>query len=80
MKAFRVHAEGFDRDGIYWAENASKARYRAMLGASDAGYDLAFRDLRVRRAPEYDSPKYTPKKSGIAETFIHLQAKRREQS
>ncbi len=53
-RAFRCKVSGFEA-GIYLAESAGKARYRTYASAGDAGYDLDFADIRVRRSPEYDA-------------------------
>lgn len=41
-------------DGIYFANNASGAKIKALLQAREAGFNINFSDLRVRRAPEFD--------------------------
>jgi hypothetical protein len=57
VRAFRVTCRGIG-DGIYFATSASKAKLASMLAGSEAGYDVRFSDLHVRRAPEFDDRTY----------------------
>lgn len=52
IKAFETEAGGIR--SIVFAANAGKARYSTMLEAQDAGYEYAFAQISVRRAPVYD--------------------------
>ena len=55
MKAFSVvWIEMVMDEGIYWAETAGKAKYRAYLQAKDAGYDLSITELIACRRPGFD--------------------------
>jgi hypothetical protein len=54
IRAFRVDMPGFDIMGIVFAVNASKARYAAYRTAKDAGFAFEFREISIRRAPEFD--------------------------
>jgi hypothetical protein len=61
VRAFRVTCRGIG-DGIYFAETARKAKLASMLSGRDAGYQVQFSDLHVRRAPEFDARTYLGKR------------------
>jgi hypothetical protein len=63
LKAFRVTCNGIG-DGIYFSENASKAKVAALLAGREAGYSVEFRHLRVIRAPGFDRRTYLGKIPG----------------
>src|SRR5688500_15275839 len=48
------HCECFGISSIVFAETAGKARATTVRAANDAGYGASFRDVKVRRAPDYD--------------------------
>ena len=52
IKAFETEAGGIR--SIVFARNAGKARYSTLLEAQDAGYEYAFAQVSVKRAPIYD--------------------------
>lgn len=43
---------------IVFSLSPGKARYVTLLEAQDAGYSVTFKDIKVRRAPEYDIRRY----------------------
>jgi hypothetical protein len=53
--AWRVTARGFPGAGIYAAVTADRAKFLASDAIRDAGYRIAWIDLEVRRAPEFDA-------------------------
>jgi len=60
-RAFRVECAGF-APGIYFSTSAGRAKVAALVAARSAGFkDIGFRDLRVRRAPEFDGRYYCGK-------------------
>lgn len=61
VRAFRVTCRGIG-DGIYFARTASDAKLASMLAGRDAGYQVQFSDLHVRRAPEFDARTYLGKR------------------
>lgn len=52
MKAWRTEALGVT--SVVFAITRGKASYATYLSANDAGWDVTFKDIRCRRAPEYD--------------------------
>lgn len=55
IRAFRVVVTNWpEAVGIYAAESAKQAKYMSYAAAKEAGYDVPFALLLVRRAPEYD--------------------------
>jgi len=41
-------------EGICFAESASKAKALIFRSANDAGFQVRFQDIKVRRSPSYD--------------------------
>ena len=73
VRAFHVTYAGTIA-GIYFATSASRAKVAALVDGNDAGYWVRFRDLRVRRAPEFDGATYqgaVPTK-GIIPEFLDV--------
>lgn len=65
MKAYEISVEGFgDTLVIYSAETASKARYQTKLQLQDAGHDVDFGDIYLRRVPKYDHLATSQKRIG----------------
>lgn len=54
MKAWRVAIRGWDIKGIVAAETRGKAKYIVKSSGNDAGYQIKFPDINVRREPKYD--------------------------
>lgn len=59
MKAYVVYQPGSfvdhpEQGGVYFADTASKARYRAYLTIRELGYDVGLVGFVVRRAAKYD--------------------------
>ena len=71
VRAFRVTCRGIG-DGIYFADSADKAKLYSLIDGRDAGYHVNFRDLRVRRAPDFDARTYLGKrwKRGIIPDYF----------
>ena len=70
MKVFIISWSGWDV--IYTAGTASKARYKAFLDAKDAGYEPKLINIKVKRAKQYDYPKYEIMNSiGIEDAEIY---------
>jgi len=71
MKAWRCKPRGY-AVVIYWAKNASKARHKALTALNEARADdrYSYKDITVRRAKQYDPPRYTPTELGEMEMHI----------
>ena len=54
MKAWRASIRGWNIEGIIAAETRAKAIYIVYSSGKDAGYQLKFADINVRREPKYD--------------------------
>lgn len=54
LKAYVITCEGFDDNGVSFAENSKKAHYAAYLEISDSWDDVGFTQVKARRAPEFD--------------------------
>jgi len=52
-RAFRTTCAGVV--SIVFHTSAAKARYGVYLSATEVGYGISFKDIRVSRAPEFDS-------------------------
>lgn len=52
IKAFRATAKGVD--AIVYATTAGRARTAMVRSATDAGYAVGYRDVRVRRDRAFD--------------------------
>lgn len=61
--------DGTYPDGValYRAVSASKARYLCVLAAQDAGFNVGFQDVRVRRAKQYDNATF---KNGVMPRYV----------
>lgn len=44
--------------GLYRTTSAGKARYLCYLAARDADFNVSVTDVRVRRAPQYDTATF----------------------
>lgn len=62
-----IGGDGEDNTGVYRAETRSKAKYLCYLNAHDAGFDIGFPDIRVRRAPAFDVSQFN---NGTMPEFI----------
>ncbi len=54
MPTFRATIYGFP-DSIVSAQTSSKARHVVVSSAREVGYMIDYKDVSVRRAPEYDN-------------------------
>ena len=52
---FLVVVNGFKERTIVASSSAGKARYKIYRSLKELGYRQSFKDIRIKRAPEYDS-------------------------
>lgn len=58
LKAWRVWVPGWPESECFaFAPTETAARHEAQLGATEAGYDVAYFDWRARRAGHLDGAK-----------------------
>jgi hypothetical protein len=55
LVAWRVTARGFPDAAIYAAATGDRAKTLALTAVRNSGYTIAWRDLTVWRAPEFDA-------------------------
>lgn len=54
MKAFKCTDYWTGACYILFAETASKARHKMVVEGNDAGFDVEYKDIAVRRAHNFD--------------------------
>ena len=56
LRAFFVKVINWDEANcIVMSRSPAKAKYKVWSSAKEAGYNVKFADLKVRRAPEWDN-------------------------
>lgn len=71
VRAFDVYCSRLSEGGIYGKTSASKAKVAALVSAREVGYDINFRDLRVKRATKYDA--IASMINGFGATYDHAE-------
>ncbi|MFL7901506.1 hypothetical protein ACJ41P_10265 [Azospirillum argentinense] len=58
QRAYEVRSavDGYREPHTVYAETIGKARYKTLMNAMDAGYDISFRDIKVRSLGIKETP------------------------
>jgi hypothetical protein len=63
--------DGYRDSHIVHAETAGKARYKTLLSAQDAGYELPFQSIRARSLGVRETPQETAARRAAAFNAAH---------
>lgn len=58
-------------DVVYWTESAGKARYKCFLDLKDAGFDVEFKDISIRRFPVADDSSKKDLGRGFTSSLLY---------